>query len=63
MDAEEILVGGAIGLNNVFGSCDFFVEEKFVEQAEFLRGENMCSEIEVIARVINDFKREHGFSR
>jgi hypothetical protein len=44
-DAEQILVGGAIGLDDFIGSGDFFVEEEFVEEAEFLRGEDVGAKV------------------
>jgi hypothetical protein len=34
--AEEIFVGGAFRFEDVCWSGDFFLEEKFIEQAKFL---------------------------
>ena len=59
MDAEEVLVGGACRLHDVIGRGDLFAEQKFIEQAEFLRGENVGAEIEVVTGMVDDFEGEH----
>jgi len=60
VNAEKVLVGGAVGLNDVVRRGDFFAEEKFVEEAEFLRWENVCAEVEIVAWVVDEFEWEHG---
>jgi hypothetical protein len=61
VNAEKVLVGGAIGFHDVVRRGDFFAEEEFVEQAEFLRWENVCAEIEIVAWVVDEFEWEHGW--
>jgi hypothetical protein len=60
VDAEEVLVGCANGLDDVIRGSDFFAEEELVKQAEFLRGENVGAEIEIVAEMIDELEREHG---
>jgi len=63
VDAEEIVVGSATGLENVIGGRDFLAEEEFVEEAEFLRWENVGAEIEIVAGVVDKLEGEHGLDR
>ncbi len=59
VDEEDVGVGGGIGAEDVFGGCNG-VAEKFVgDEAEFLRGEDVGAEVEVVAFVVEEFEGEH----
>ena len=60
MDAENILVGGTIGLHEVGGQGNFLLQQEFVKKAEFLRGKNVCAEIQIITGMIDELEGKHG---
>src|ERR1041384_2241584 len=60
VDSQQVFVGSGQRLEDVIGRGDSFAQEKFIEQAKFLRWKNVRTEIEIVARVVDEFEWQHG---
>jgi len=59
VDAEDIVVCGGFGREEVVGLRDAVVEQRFVNQAVFLRGEDVFAQMEIVVGMIDDFEGSH----
>jgi hypothetical protein len=63
MHAQHVFVGGGEGLEEILGASHFFGQQRVTHHAEFVRGENVRTYREIIAVVVNEFKRQHSRAR
>ena len=59
VDAEDIFVCCRFGPEKVRLGGDMVGQEFFCDQAEFLRGEDVRAEVQVVALVIDEFEWQH----
>ena len=59
MDAQNVFVRGGLGREKIFGRGKAFRQETVVNQAIFLRGENVRAEVEIVGVVVDQLERQH----
>src|SRR5271165_2726535 len=57
--AEDVRVAGRVGAEEIFFRGDSFGHESFGDETEFLRGEDVRAEVQVVAFVIDEFEGKH----
>jgi hypothetical protein len=60
MDAEDILIAGWFGVQEIGFFGEALDEEAVVNQPELLRGENVIANIQVVAGMPDKFEGKHG---
>ena len=59
MHQHQIVIGGGLGLDEIIRTRESVRQQAFTDQAKLLRWENMRTQIEIVAGVINKFERKH----
>ena len=57
--AQNVFVRRGLRLQEIARLRDSLGEQRVVDQSEFLRGENVRAEVQIVLRVINDLERQH----
>src|SRR5262249_41938123 len=56
--AQNVFIASRIGLKKILLACQTFAQKQFVNEAEFLRKENVGAEVQVVAVVVDEFEWE-----
>ena len=59
VNAQDIVIGNGLRLGEIGRLSEVFFEQPIVNQPILARGEHMVAEVEIVARMIHQLKREH----
>lgn len=59
VDAENVVVGGSSGGDDVGGRGKFLGDERVADEAVFLRGENVGAKVKIVTVVVDEWRRGH----
>jgi hypothetical protein len=58
--SQNVFVVGPLGLQKILVISQFFAQKRLVNQPEFLRGENVRPEVQVIVFMVNKLEWERS---
>ena len=56
----HVLIGGRLGLDEIFRRGEARAQHAVVQPAVFLRGKDVLAQMQIVAFVVNQPKRQHG---